>query len=245
MLKKMLNIIKYEWLRRWKFFLAGLAVFTLANIDLVSRIIIKGNPSVLSGLLIAVLFTMVGVLVFDHLGRLYNPLFKEEGTFVFSTPLSGYSLLGGKVLAVALEYIGVAVFVGIVIFIDYLILGGNLAVFWQTGDITLNLLLTRGLQVNLLLLLGYLSFLLTAYLSMALAKSFLSSVKHGGLLSFIIFIVITHVFSLLGEACKYGGLRIEGADFTGYWLIAVAIAAVTAAALFAATGYLLDRKVNI
>lgn len=44
MLKKMLNIIKYEWLRRWKFFLAGLAVFTLANIDLVSRIIIKGEP---------------------------------------------------------------------------------------------------------------------------------------------------------------------------------------------------------
>ena len=245
MLKKMLNIIKYEWLRRWKFFLAGLAVFTLANVDLVSRIIIKGNPSVLSGLLIAVLFTMVGVLVFDHLGRLYNPLFKEEGTFVFSTPLSGYSLLGGKILAVALEYIGVVVFIGIVSAIDLLILGGNVANIQLPTGITFNRLLIGVLQVNVLVLLGYLSFLLMAYLSMALAKSFLSSVKHGGLLSFVIFIIIAHVFSQIGAICDSGNIRIEGIDITGYWLAAVAIAAAIVAVLFAATGYLLDRKINI
>ena len=243
--KKMANIIKYEWLRRWKFFLAGLTVFSLANIDLTSRLITKGHPSMVSVILIAVLWAMVGILVFDHLGRMYKPLFGEEGIFVFSTPLSGYNLLGGKILAVVLEYVGVALFVAIVISIDFLILSKHNMGMQLPDGLSLDLVLTRGLMLSLFLLLGYLSFILTAYLSMALAKSFLSSVKHGGLMSFIIFIVITRVLFWMLAGCNYANMTIEGTGFASHWLTAVAIVTAVASSLFAATGYLLDRKVNI
>lgn len=34
----MLSIIKYEWLRRWKFFLAGITVFVIANILVINQV---------------------------------------------------------------------------------------------------------------------------------------------------------------------------------------------------------------
>lgn len=250
MLRNIVNLIKYDWMRRWKFFLAGLVVFTLVNIDLTARLITKGNPSLISGLLVVVLFTMVGGLVFDHLGRMYKPLFSDEGTFVFSLPISGYNLLGGKIFAVALEYLGVAVFVAIVISADYLVLKQYVTGMQLPDGLSLRLVLTRGVQIHVLLLLGYLSFILTAYLSMALSKSLLSSVKYGGLVSFIIFIAITQFFPHLAAAfAEISRVHItvspNEAAFTGYWLTAVAFALAGIAALFAGTGYLLDRKVNI
>jgi len=250
MLSNLANIIKYDWMRRWKFFLAGLVVFAVVNTDLTARLISKGRPTLISGVLIAVLFTMAGALVVDHLGRMYKPLFSGEGTFLFSTPLSGYSILGGKILAVALEYIGVALFVTAVFTIDYFVLARHLIEMQLPDGISFNLFLTRGLQVNLLLLMGYLLFVLTFYLSVALSKSLLSSFKYGGLLSFIIFMCITQLFPHVAAAfLDVNPIHIsvgpQSPAFTGLWLSAVGFAAAAIAVLFLATGYLLDRKVNV
>lgn len=250
MLRTTINIVKYEWLRRWKFFLAGLTVFCLVNIDFGRMVISKGQPNIITAFLFAVLWAMVGVLVFDHLGRLYKPLFKEEGTFLFSTPLSGYRILGGKILAIALEYIGVAVFVAIVFSIDYFVMSRYLSGIQIPDGFSLNLILTRGIQIQILLLLGYLSFLLTAFLSMVLAKSIFASTKYGGLLSFIFFIVITQVFrplsAILGElGINHVSISPEAVGFTEAWLTGTVFIVVTAAVLFVATGYLLDKKVNV
>ena len=250
MLNNLVNIIKYDWLRRWKFFLAGLVVFTLVNVDIAGRIITNGQPSFFSGLLIAVLFAMAGGLVFDHLGRMYKLLFSDEGIFVFSTPLSGYNILGGKILAVILEYLGVVVFVTIVALIDHLILRQYFPGMHLPEGALLSSIVTKGLQVNLLILLSYISFILTAYLSMALSKSLFSSVKYGGLLSFVIFIAITQAFPRMAMVFApvssfHISITPDEAAFTGYWLTAVAFAIAVVAVLFVATGYLLDRKVNV
>jgi len=247
---KMLNIVKYDWLRRWKFFLAGLVLFAVVNVDLVVRLIIDGEPSLFSGILIGALFIMVGILIFDHLLRLFKPLFTDESTFVFSTPVNGYNYLGGKLLAVALECVGVALFVALVSSIDYLVLRMHFAPLQMSADFPLHLILTRGSQLGSLMLLGYLSFILSAYLSMALAKSIFSSAKYGGLMAFVFFIFITQVLPPLAMVLGAGRINhvivdLETTGFVGFWTISIAFTALTVAMLFAATGYLLDRRVNV
>lgn len=239
----MLNFIKYEWLRRWKFFLAGILVFVAANVDLINQIMHKSNPTTLTAILIGVLFALYVALVFDHIGRLYRSLFTDEGFLELTLPLSGYQLLGAKLLAVVLESIAVMVLIGVVGYVDllYLVkLVPNAQLPPLTGEIFMKILQVLGLILG-----GYILLLLTIYLSLALAKSIFASFKHGKLIAFGCFLVITKGIEFLGDLLNVntGYSTHEPAVImaTTDWLIVI----VLIGALFTGAAYLLDRKINL
>jgi hypothetical protein len=232
----MINILKYEWLKRWKLFAAGLVVFTITNIDLVFRMSRKSDPTFLSAIFIAVVFAMALALFFSQIFRMYSVLFTEEGLLTFTVPISGYHFLGGKFLAVVLECIGVGAFVGLTAFLDYQFLRPLIPFSAEMEAQLTSEMIVRGFQGMFLAFLGYLSFLLMVYLSMILAKSIFASVKHGKILSFVLFIVLTQVFSKVTSL-------INGHVFNYSLAVLGLFAACTF--LFGASGYLIDRKINI
>ena len=92
----MLNVIKYAWMSKWKFFLSGVLLFILLDIEIIHNAMNKGEPTIFIGILLASLFAMGIALFLDHIGRMYKCLFKEDGIFLFTTPLTGYTILGEK-----------------------------------------------------------------------------------------------------------------------------------------------------
>jgi len=241
----MLNLIKYDWMRRWKFFAAGLIVFLSLNIDLLYRTISKSNPNAITAIFIFVLFVMSAALFFDHVGRMYRSLFKEEGQLLFCLPINGYRFLGGKMLAVIIECIAVMVLVGVAFYIDYKIITFFSPDILAGLEIHMNLPFVnyyQGIKIIGLILLSYIGFLLTINLSMVLVKSIFSSNRYGILLSFIFFLVISKIFEMFGNAFTlitnyplHTSNAGEGSLILGIFIMI----------MFIATGYLLDRRINL
>jgi len=240
---KMLNFIKYEWLRRWKFFLAGILVFVLADLDLFSRIISQESPNYISVILIALVFTLSAALVVDHLGRLYRTLFSDEGFTELTLPLSGYQLLGAKLLAIFLECVAVMTIVGIVAYFDAIYVD-MIALNWQLPSLTweIGLEVLKGLGF---ILGGYIILVLMVYLSLALAKSIFATFKHGILIAFGCFIVLAKVVDYLGDILSVSArYYLHGSVAfmtTTDWLIIIVLIGL----LFISTGFLLNRKMNL
>jgi len=239
----MLNSIKYDWLRRWKFFLAGIVVFLIVNADLIFHFVHKKDPNLMSAFFWALLFGLCVALVIDHMGRLYRSLFTDEGLLDFALPLNGYQFLGAKLLAVVFECIAVVLLGGTVLYFDLKYAESiykNLHLPPLTGEIFIEIF-----QVAVLLIAGYLIFILMVYLSLALAKSIFAPLKHGKLVAFLCFLAIGKIMDvlsdILGISSSYiihgPGVIIASTD----WLVV----AVSIIVLYTGTAYLLDRKVNL
>ncbi|TCO74783.1 hypothetical protein [Marinisporobacter balticus] len=250
----MLKIIKYEWMHRFKFFLAGFVVCILLNIELVRNIINKnqGHQGTILyvGILIALAFAFGIGLGIDHIRRMYKSLFTEEGYFLFTTPLSGYGILGGKLITIILECLGITFLGGILFFIDYKILLNRFPEIEITSEIPAEIVINL-FKFFMLILFGYITLLLMIYLAMVLARSIFSAVRYGKLLSFIFFIMIAQVVgkitSYIGKATEtvvyvemYGDAHFPTVT-NEYFLLQICIVG----ALFMITGYLIDRKINI
>lgn len=239
----MLNLIKYEWLRRWKFFLSGIIVFLAANIDQISRLTKRENPSILTGALIAILFALWVALMIDHLGRLYRTLFTDEGLLELTLPLNGYQFLGAKLLAIALEFGAVMIFVAFVAYLDLMYINRAITE-WQlapiTGELVLEALQVMGLSLGI-----YLMFILIIYISLTLAKSLFASFKHGKLIAFGSFLIIAKIVDYVMNLWNVkNGYNIHQPGFNiaaSEWMFIIVIIGL----LFSGTAYLLDRKVNL
>jgi hypothetical protein len=197
-----------------------------------------------TGILFLILFAMAVILGVDHIRRMYTNLFTEEGQFLFSTPLSGYKILGGKLTSIIAECIGILIFVGLVGFIDYQMLANK---FPQISlyEIMPTEYIPEAFKILLLILVGYITFLLTVYLSMALTKSIFSHVRHGKLLSFVFFIIISYITGYVSDLfLRYPGDMMV-MEFNKVPNVYILLSFIMAAILFGATGYLLDKKINL
>lgn len=240
----MFNLIKYEWLKRWKLFLAGIVVYIAANVNLVSQILRDENPRTLTVILIALCFALSIVLFIDHVGRLYRMLFKDEGYLEFSLPIRGYQLLGGKLLAVIIECIALIALIGITIYLDMLYLIKS-ELFPVEFSFNFEEWLTVA-QIILMLLAIYITFLLIVYLSMTLSRTLFASFKYGKLIAFGCFLAITKVLDIINQqlTSSFDELPNQMSDvlFSGVDWLTSGIAIIV---LFLSTSYLLDRRINL
>lgn len=240
----MFNLIKYEWLKRWKLFLAGIVVYIAANVNLVSQILRDENPRTLTVILIALCFALSIVLFIDHVGRLYRMLFKDEGYLEFSLPIRGYQLLGGKLLAVIIECIALIALIGITIYLDMLYLIKS-----ELFPVEFSFNFEEWLivaQIILMLLAIYITFLLIVYLSMTLSRTLFASFKYGKLIAFGCFLAITKVLDIINQqlTSSFDELPNQMSDvlFSGVDWLTSGIAIIV---LFLSTSYLLDRRINL
>lgn len=240
----MFNFIKFEWQRRWKFFLSGIVVFILTNIDLYSRILAKKPPNFISVLLISILFALCASLVLDQMGRVYRTLFTDEGYLELTLPLSGYKLLGAKFLAVVLECIAVVLIVGMVLYVDLLFTANTYPEIFHLPPLSWDDVLIL-VQIIMFILCGYFTLLLMVYLSFVLAKSIFASFKYGKLIAVLCFLLIGKILGVITDLVLINSNFSFGAPGVlvpiGDWAKIFVIIGL----LFISTAYLLDRKVNL
>lgn len=246
----MFNLIKFEWIRRWKFFLSGIIVFLAVNIDMIiSFTKQQQNLAPLTVALTVILFAFWMALVFDHMSRIYRTLFTDEGLLELTLPLNGYQFLGAKTVAVAVELGVVMLFVALVAYLDLMYIN-RVIPDWQLTPITGELVL-KFLQLMALGLGVYITFMLMVYLSLVLAKSLFGSFKYGKIIAFGSFLLIVKITDLLMSFWHVNSnYDIHGSGFNvafGFniasqeWFLLILIISI----LFGSTGYLLDKKINL
>ena len=258
----MLKLMKYEIVKKYRELIIALSLFGILEVITIV-LLLKKNQYTAGGV---GLYSVTGVILFifilvDNINMYTGDLKNKSGYMLFLTPNSGYKILGSKLIIAFLE--------NIVAFIIYFLLGIiNLDIVFRIMNEQgiIDLLSQFNININvtgneiasvfifgLIFLLGWLVFILSIYLSATIYKSVLSNVKFGGLITFVIFLLVNKilqvVYKLFGEIIMTtSNLNWEISNFSdglflaGLWAILLLI---VGAALYFITGYLLDKKVNL
>ena len=259
----MLNLIKYEFIRKYKL-IAGTIITALAlNVFLITRGI-GGSATflVLLPLVLSVLF------IADIVKMYSDDLNNKTGYMLFMTPNSGYKIISSKVLTAVLE--GFAL---LFIYLIFLLFNGAYIAVSMGNEIdfsqiikVVNNLLSGSLGFNLghisVFLLAALTFIIafitTVYTAMTIRKSIFSEIKFGGLFSFIIFLLINWGLSFISDKFfeiitpYYDSIdivsstgRIAAGELAMILLPMIVVLIVQAIALTGISGYLLEKKINL
>lgn len=255
----MLNLIKYEFIKKYKAAAIALIVSVALNIFLLTR-------GVAGSSMFLVLFPMVIAVVYlgDIIKMYSDDLNKKSGYMLFMTPHSGYEIIVSKLITAVLE--GFAIL--LVYFVFTLINGAY--ILYVAGShidlseiiVSVNALLSGNFGFNLghvfmillTALLFLISFITTVYTAMTIRKSIFSEMKFGGALSFLIFILLnwaisyvsTEVFNLFTPYYNSYTMSRPSATELVYIMMPMNIwSVVQSIILTLSSGYLLENKINL
>ena len=259
----MLNLIKYELIKKYKLFIITIASSLGLNLYLLT----KGATGSIS--FIATFPMIIAILYIVDIIKMYSDdLNKKSGYMLFMTPNSGYKIIVSKLMTAVLE-----VLVILLVYFVFIILNGAFIMYSSNVDINfyetikfINATLTGKLGINLFhvflalftLFVFLIGFITTVYTAMTIRKSIFSEVKFGGLLSFVIFMLLNWVISSLSgnffEAISpyYESIsntmsmgRISPADLAMVMLPMIGVSIFQIVALTGVSGYLLENKINL
>ena len=257
----MVNLIKYEFLRKWRFLLIFLAVVVLINANVLYRVFGKLQSTEFEmitlgsffGGLLAVFFLLFIVDVTYMYSRDLN---SKSGYMIFLTPNSGYKILGAKLLTGLIEGFAFLVFYFLLLAISFLgfyaqpfhdLVRSQLAerVFVQF-NLTLGEIIPF-LTANLVTaFLSIVALVLTIFAALSIRKSILAERKFGGFISFVIFVLLFwlngKLISLVVNVINNAELFVNGIH---YFNIISLLQIAFGVALFILTAYLLEKKIDI
>lgn len=258
----MVQLIKYELLKKWKEIVIFFAVMILINGVILIRF--WGNEGQLYGVTFFFFFLMVFMffLLFAvEVTSMYSKdMNRKEGYMLFMTPNSGYKIIGSKMIT--------AILIGLVFVIFYLLLGAanfqllgvedklkqveNIFEFIQI-HFSLEIKIQYIFAILMEALIFVLQFILMIYAAITIRKSLLANKKFGGFFSVLIFIGLNIVLTKINSMILTGitdasGYHISVTDYATalpfiYWDIVIKI--IIGIGLFLGTGYLLDKKVDL
>ncbi len=264
----MLNLIKYEFIRKYR--LISIVLITALALNLL--IMTRGPEG-------SVLFLTLSpfhlyILYFVDIIKMYSDdLNKKTGYMLFMTPSSGYRIISSKLIAAVIEGFGllliyflffalngVYILVSLDETVDFSSIISNInKIFSGSLGYGFNIFhLFMLLQTILILIIAFIT---TIYTAITIRKSLFSEAKFGGLFSFIIFLLINWIVSTLSNGFYnflskvspyYNSLdNIAGAGrFTPETLMMIFIpiigfSIIQATALSWISGYLLEKKINL
>ncbi len=198
----MLNLIKYEFIKKYKLILITLIISAALNLFLLT----KGTGG--SAVFLTLFPIIMSILYMVDIIKMYSDdLNKRSGYMLFMTPNSGYKIIVSKLFTAIIE--GLAI---LLLYFIFILINGAYIIILSGADINfneiiyaVNRLMSGNLGFNLghvfmFMLTGLLfliSFLTTAYTAMTIRKSIFSEIKFGGALSFVIFLLLNWGISRL------------------------------------------------
>ncbi|WP_313339049.1 hypothetical protein [Sedimentibacter sp.] len=256
----MLNLIKYELIKKYKLFIITIISSLVLNLYLLT----KGAAG--STLFIAIFPIVIAILYIVDIIKMYSDdLNKKSGYMLFMTPNSGYKIVVSKLMTAVLEVLAI-----LVIYFIFILLNGAYIMYSSSVDMNfyevikfINDTLTGKLGINLFhvflalftLFVFLIAFITTVYTSMTIRKSLFSEVKFGALLSFLIFLVLNWVIMYLSsniysfmtpwyEPIIYSSPSTTVQAF--YMSLPVnTFSIIQSIALTFCSGYLLENKINL
>lgn len=257
----MINLIKYDFIRKYKLISIVLISSVLLNLLLIFKYDMQGSIAFLG----IYPFIMILLYVIDIIKMYSDDLNKKSGYMLFMTPNSGYKIIISKVITAILEGVAIALLYFLFIFINalYMLIRQNITLVMSEIIAAINNALSMSLGFNLghvfvflaVALLFSISFILTVYTSITIRKSIFSEIKFGGFFSFIIFVVLNYLFSSISSNIQplafqnntvitYGSLM-PAADMLISVLPLIALMSAEIIALALGSGYLLEKTINL
>lgn len=231
----MLNLIKYEMLKKYKFLfmmiaiIFGLQMWIMSTDDTTKIVFIHFLMGVFG----------IGYLFIGGIEIFRSDVIKNEGWMLFLTPTSIYKIIGVKLIISFIEYcVGFFIYLSIIIF-NFNRLSENVEVI-RMFNISISgenfWILFKSLSF---IMLTWFILMVTIYLAIVIHRSVLSNKKFSGIITFIIVIllniIISKILHLITNIFKIGS----------YDNIILFSQLIIATLLFLATGYLLKNKANL
>lgn len=262
----MLRIMKYDFIKKYRLFAIFLITAALINLLLVFNYTETGSM-----LFIGLFPVVLSILYIVDIIKMYSDeLNKKSGYMLFMTPNSGYSIVLSKVSTAVVEGVAVILLISLISIINasYVAIYNGYEVGWNFIEF-LNQLLNNSLGIHIsqilvilfAMLLLFITFILTVYTSMTIRKSIFSEIKFGGLFSFIIFIALNWGISVGAEKISnliepsysqwlYDSLLIPHINPTAgemflAMLPSLILMVLLCSAMTAASGYLLEKRINL
>lgn len=256
----MLKLIKYEFIRKYKFITMILVTAIALNLLMMTR-----GPQGTALFLLLSPIVLYAIYLIDVIKMYSDDLNKKTAYMIFMTPNSGYKIILSKLLTAILEGFGLLVIYLIFILVNgvFIVLSTGSEVSYNQLLSVVNNLLSGSFGFNLLHILIFLlaalifilAFITTVYTAITIRKSIFSEVKLGGLFSFIIFLCINWVISSIssyfydfldnGSVTMSSAGAITPRDFAILLLPTILISIVQITILTGFSGYLLEEKINL
>ncbi|QHA00109.1 ABC transporter ATP-binding protein [Dehalobacter restrictus] len=261
----MANLIKYEFIRKWR----GLGIFMAIVLILNAVILIKlqigmhtpDEQMIALGAFFTGILGVFFILYIIDVTMMYSrDLDHKTGYMFMLTPNSGYKILGSKVITAILE--------GLLFLLVYLLLlAVNFVGFYAEplralvgSDLFSKVIsqvhleginLTSYFAVNLLMMfVSIVGLFLMIYAAISIRKSILAEKKFGGLISFIIFMLLAWADSaitntLTTDIFSANSMISPGVPSYTFLLIQILIQVVLGAVFFCVSAYLLENKMDM
>lgn len=256
----MLKLIKYEFLRKYKLITITVVSALVLNLFLITKGV-AGSSAFL------VFFPLVlAVLYVSDIIRTYSDdLNKKSGYMLFMTPNSGYKIILSKLTAAVMEGLGILLLYFVFILINgaYIIYQSRRYVDFNEVMEDINILLSGNLGFDLghvfvflfAMLVFAIGFIVTVYTAMTIRKSIFSEIKFGGFLSFIIFIALNWVLTY-ASGKFYSAVSpyyesfvnvqsVSASELAVIMFPVIAVSIIQSIILTIASGYLLEKKINL
>jgi hypothetical protein len=255
----MLNLIKYEFIKKYKSAIIALIASAVLNLFLFTK-------GVAGSSIFLVFFPMVMAVVYisDIIKMYSDDLNKRSGYMLFMTPNSGYEIIVSKLITAVIEGLSI-----LLIYFIYVLINGAYIIYISGAEINFNeIIITVDKLVSgsfgfnlahvfmflLTALLFLISFITTVYTAMTIRKSIFSEIKFGGFLSFLIFIVLnwaisyvsSEVYNLLTPYYNSFSMSRPTATELVYIMMPINIWSIAQSIILTFfSGYLLENKINL
>ena len=203
--------IKYELRRNLTSYLVLLVVFGLIEAAFIFGVF-SDNDKV-TGISIILLmvasFAMYFYVLFSSVSAYKRDIETKQGFMVFMTPVSTFSIIGAKLIVTLITGFGCVALIGVCFAIDWKLLLDKVAGLGDFVDIMEKFMDSMGFPTDKILLAALativvflLSFYLLvtlAYLAVSLSNTLLSNKKGKGFISFILFVVLYIVVTIISN----------------------------------------------
>lgn len=259
----MLNLIKYEFQRKYRMISMLLITALALNVLAISRGLGGSTTFLILAPIVSYIFYLVDII------KMYSDdINKKTGYMLFMTPNSGYKILGSKLLTAVLEGFALLFFYFILILVNgaFIVFSTGTEIDYSQIIKVVDNFLSGSFGFNLghifiilfTMLIVLIAFITTVYTAITIRKSILSDVKLGGLFSFIIFLGINWVLSEIStkifdmitpyfDSLKNISIsgRLAPDQLAMICLPMIAASLVQIIALTGFSGYLLEKKINL
>lgn len=260
----MVNLIKYEFIRKWRSLGVFLAIALVLNIFVLYQLRTGVNKpvdqmaalSIFFGGMLAAFFIL---FIVDVTIMYSQDLHQKSGYMFLLTPNSGYKLLGAKVMTGILEgFLFLLVFLALLA-VNFLGIYGE--PFTQFIGSDFYAMITGHLQAEginlwsvlaLVLLEAFVSvvvLVLTIYAAISIRRSILAEKKFGGFLSLLVFLLLGWLIGKITEFIFYMffkfGILVESSINYSNHVLYLLIQIVLGIGLFLLSAFLLDKRMDI
>lgn len=253
----MLNLIKYELVRKYKLFAIILVSTILGNLFLSVKFgrdafFFYAGPSAL---------VLIILFIVDVIKMYSTDLNKKTGYMLFMTPHSGYKIIASKVITAIIEGCMLIVFYLAIVLVNAVVIAGSMDVFRVDFEgIPFSTTWIYIVTVLVLAVVSAILFLMTVYTSITLRKSILDNRAYKGVISFGIFLLLNYVISNLQLKIynlfnfHLGGKSAYILDFRELPMAMNFVKFVTPSLIISSafivllgfvSGYLLEKKINL